>query len=79
MSPDKEKIIKIFCKKFLDVEKTPNSFSEILNMNPDVLKECNKENEEKLKKYKITQIRHLVKIEPEKVKKIAKEQISRKN
>ncbi len=41
MSSDKEKIIKIFCKKFLDVEKIPNSFSEILNMSLDVLKECN--------------------------------------
>ncbi len=73
MSSDKEKIIKIFCKKFLDVEKTPNSFSEILNMSPDVLKECNIENVEKLNKYKIKQIRHLVKIDSKKVEKIAKE------
>ena len=56
MSSDKEKIIKIFCKKILDVKKTPNSFSEILNMSPDVLKECNIENVEKLKRNKITQI-----------------------
>ena len=73
MSSDKEKIIEIFCKKFLDVEKTPNSFSEILNMNLDVLKNCNKENGEKLKKQKISQIRHLVKIDSKNIKKIVKE------
>ncbi len=73
MSSDKEKIIKIFCKKFLDLEKTPNSFSEILNMKPDVLKDCSKENGDKLKKYKIIQIRHLVKIDSKNVKKIVKE------
>jgi len=73
MSSDKEKIIKIFCKKFLDVEKTPNSFSEILNMSPDILKECNNENVEKLKKYKIKQIRHLVKIDSKNIEKIVKE------
>ena len=73
MSSDKEKIIKIFCKKFLDVEKTPNSFSEILNMNPDVLKECTKENGETLTKYKITQIRHFVKIDKKNVEKIIME------
>jgi len=71
MSSDKEKIIKIFCKKFLDLEKTPNTFSEILNMSPDVLKECNNESGEKLKQYKITQIRHLVKIDSENIKNIA--------
>ncbi|QEE16620.1 ADP-ribosylation factor-like protein [Promethearchaeum syntrophicum] len=73
MSTDKEKIIDIFCKKFLVVEKTPNSFSEILNMNPSVLKECKNEYGEKLKKYKITQIRDFVKLKSEKIKKIAKE------
>jgi GTPase SAR1 family protein len=72
MSQDRKKIIKIFCKKFLEVEKTPKSFSDILDLKPIVLKDCEESDNEILVKNKYKQIRNLAKIKPEKIDEIAK-------
>ena len=71
MGSQKSQIIDVFCKKFLEVEKTPKSFSEILDMDPSVLKSCTVKDVLQLQNQKIKTIRDLSKIKMEQVEQIA--------
>ena len=52
MSEEKRIIIDKFCKRFLDVEEKPESFSKILDLSPKALKDCTEEDVNKLKEVK---------------------------
>ncbi len=64
MSEQKRKIIQNFCHRFLKAEIGENeSFTDILEMSPAVLKSCTEEEADLLSKYKITKIRNFLKLE----------------
>ncbi|MHA1820971.1 MAG: ADP-ribosylation factor-like protein [Promethearchaeota archaeon] len=71
MSIERKKIIKNFCRRFLEVKEEPKSFSEILNLSPKVLKGCSDEEAEVLSKHGYKRIRDLTKIKVDNIKKVA--------
>jgi small GTP-binding protein len=73
MSLEKKKLIKSIVKRFLIIEKTPKSISEILDFPPSILKECGEKEVELLKSKKIKTVKDLLKIDKKDLDSLANE------
>jgi signal recognition particle receptor subunit beta len=68
---DRDKIIKYFCSRFLNIETVPKSFSDILDLPTNSLKGCSTEETAKLSKHHIRSIRDLAKIDYREIDKVS--------
>lgn len=71
MSEKQKKIVDNFCERFLETDENLETFRDILRSSPEILKDCSKEDAEKLADNKIKRIGDMRRIKTKKIPKLA--------